>query len=98
LLFGVIPVHQVEQRRRERAKECFDEIRRMLPAEYDIKPDKNSILQAVIKHIEDLRLRVRGALQPHAVSMMRCFTFYCQPPCSLHRAHLRALWSQLKAP
>ena len=51
-------VRQVEQRRRERAKECFDEIRRMLPAEFDIKPDKNSILLAVIKHIEDLRLQV----------------------------------------
>ena len=48
---------QVEQRRRERAKECFDEIRRMLPPEFDIKPDKNSILLAVIKHIEDLRLQ-----------------------------------------
>ena len=50
---------QVEQRRRERAKECFDEIRRMLPAEFDIKPDKNSILLAVIKHIEDLRVQVK---------------------------------------
>jgi hypothetical protein len=52
-------VVQVEQRRRERAKECFDEIRRMLPAEFDIKPDKNSILLAVIKHIEDLRVQVK---------------------------------------
>jgi len=80
-------LHQVEQRRRERAKECFDEIRRMLPAEFDIKPDKNSILLAVIKHIEDLRLQVTpppplksSAQPPHHLPPPS------PPPACIHRS------------
>mmetsp|Transcript_5267 Transcript_5267/g.12531 ORF Transcript_5267/g.12531 Transcript_5267/m.12531 type:complete len:286 (+) Transcript_5267:56-913(+) len=56
---------KVEQRRRERAQACFDELKGMLPASYNPKADKNSILEATIEYVKDLRVR---QAQPEATA------------------------------
>jgi hypothetical protein len=96
---------QVEQRRRERAKECFDEIRRMLPPEFDIKPDKNSILLAVIKHIEDLRLQASSLSHSNhricVLNQLKCHAPSSPPLTPRNRSHPAQRtppWTPPKAP
>jgi len=63
-LSGIRPSHkQVEQHRRLKAKQYFDELRELLPGNRDSRCDRNRILMAAIECIKDLKGMDRGNLR-----------------------------------
>mmetsp|Transcript_24854 Transcript_24854/g.49657 ORF Transcript_24854/g.49657 Transcript_24854/m.49657 type:complete len:342 (-) Transcript_24854:301-1326(-) len=63
-LSGIRPSHkQVEQHRRLKAKQFFEELRELLPGNRDSRCDRNRILMAAIEHIKDLKGLERGNLR-----------------------------------
>eukprot|EP00802_Teleaulax_amphioxeia_P010704 Tamp_10733.p1 GENE.Tamp_10733~~Tamp_10733.p1 ORF type:complete len:451 (-),score=101.91 Tamp_10733:387-1739(-) len=87
---------EVEQRRREKAKQYFDELRCLLPCGADSKFDKNTILQNTIAMIKQLQAElqhhketregpnaksVRPGSQPSSQDYQQSFEMVRQPLC-----------------
>jgi len=84
---------EVEQRRREKAKQYFDELRALLPCGADSKFDKNTILQntiamikqlqAELEHHKEVKLGTKGRppTQPSSNDFKQSFDITRQPLC-----------------
>jgi len=82
---------EVEQRRREKAKQYFDELRALLPCGADSKFDKNTILQNTIAMIKQLQAELENYRSGLKDGFCSCLMRICYPSIALRQ------WVDLKS-